>query len=514
MTSRRKVGMHLSEAKQALVWQPFLYSVIVIGLFASCTVSRVSVVDRKYPAHKLREDYRIFQGALEENHPSLYWFTPKDSIDLRFEAGYKSLTDSMTERQFRTVLTRVVTAIRCGHTSVSYSRKYSRYLDTAGLKLFPLAFKVWPDTLVVTANLNRTDSLLKRGTIVTEINGRSAKQLIGTFMEYITGDGYSTAGRYQSLSSFGAFGVLYKNVFGLTDSFEIKYIDQFGFESRTVVPVFIPPTDSAKKAAAPKPEKYTPRERRTLERFAIRHLQVDTSLSSAYMMLNTFSKGNKLRRFFKSSFRSIEKLGIKHLVVDVRSNGGGEAANSTLLTRYLTDHDFKVAHSLYTNKRSSSYRDYIKFQPLYWFITTVITRKKEDGNYHFGYFERHVFKPSRKHRFNGNVYILTGGNSFSATTLFVQELKGQKNVRIIGEETGGGSYGNTAWIIPVLTLPHTKVRVGIPKFRFVMRPALIKEGRGVLPDFHVAPSADDIRRGVDVKLETVKKMIMDANSQL
>lgn len=368
--------------------------------------------------------------------------------------------------------------------------------------------------MVVTANLNRNDSILTRGTIVTAINGLPSRKLIDTFLHYITGDGHSMAGRYQSLSSFGAFGVHYKNVFGLSDSFAIKYIDIFGFESETMIPVYTPPADSAKKASQPKPEKYTAREKRTLERFAVRHIQVDTSLRSAYMMLNTFSNGNKLRRFFKSSFRSLEQLNIQHLVIDVRSNGGGEAGNSTLLTKYLTDHEFKVAHSLYTNKRSSSYRDYIRFQPIYGLISTVITRKKSDGNFHFGFFERHVFKPYRKYHFDKNVYILTGGNSFSATTLFAQELKGQKNVRIIGEETGGGAYGNTAWIIPQVTLPYTKVRLGIPKFRFVMRPELVKEGRGVMPDFHVAPNADDIRRGIDVKLEAVKKMIMEANAQL
>jgi len=130
--------------------------------FFSCTVSRTSIVNKKYPAKKLKQDYKLFQGALEESHPGLYWFTPKTEIDKVFANGYADIKDSMTERQFRTLLLKVITPIRCGHTSVSYSRRYSRYLDTAGLKLFPLAFKVWKDTLAVTANLNRHDSILKR----------------------------------------------------------------------------------------------------------------------------------------------------------------------------------------------------------------------------------------------------------------------------------------------------------------------------------------------------------------
>jgi C-terminal processing protease CtpA/Prc len=278
-----------------------------------------------------------------------------------------------------------------------------------------------------------------------------------------------------------------------------------------IVPVFRPAQDSTEKSDTLSPEKYTAKERRNLRSFSTRHLQVDTTLKSAYMMLSTFSNGNSLRRFFKSSFKNINKLGIRHLVIDVRSNGGGEAGNSTLLTQYLTDHNFVIADSLYAIKRTSKYRDNIRFQPIYWLITSIITKKKSDGYYHFGFYERHEFKPIRKNHFDGNIYILTGGNSFSATTLFAEELKGQKNVKIIGEETGGGSYGNTAWIIPELTLPNTKLRVGIPKFRFVMRRNLVKEGRGVMPDIYVAPTADDIKRGIDVKIEKAKQLILEAN---
>jgi hypothetical protein len=490
-----------------LIWLSFFACLS----FFSCTTSKSAFLNKKYPAKKLKEDYTIFQGALEESHPSLYWFTPKPEIDRTFAEGYAAIKDSMTERQFRTLLLKVITPIRCGHTSVSYSKKFSKYLDTAGLKLFPLAFKVWKDTLAVTANLNRNDSLLTRGTIVTSINNYPAKKLIDTFFNYITGDGYSVTGRYQSLSSYGTFGVLYKNVLGLTDTFSIDYIDKNGHTANTVIPVFTPSQDSVHKSDTLSPERYTAKERRNLESFATRHIQVDTTLKSAYMLLNTFANGTRLKKFFKSSFKSINALGLQHMVVDVRSNGGGEAGNSTLLTQYLTDHNFIIADSLYAIKRSSRFRDHIMLQPIYWMITTVITKKKNDGNFHFGFYERHVFKPVKKYHFNGNIYVLTGGNSFSATTLFAQELKGQKNVKLIGEETGGGGYGNTAWIIPELTLPNTKLRIGIPKFRFVMRKDLVKEGRGVMPDIYVAPTAVDIKNGIDVKVEKARQLIIQAN---
>ncbi|RYF89398.1 MAG: peptidase S41, partial [Chitinophagaceae bacterium] len=170
--------------------------------------------------------------------------------------------------------------------------------------------------------------------------------------------------------------------------------------------------------------------------------------------------------------------------------------------------DFKIADSLYAVKRSSKYSKYIEMQSMYWFMMQFITHKKRDGKYHFGYLERHVFKPKKKHHFNGEIYLLTGGNSFSATALFAKKLQGQSNVTIVGEETGGGAYGNSAWMLPDVTLPVTGVRFSLPKFRLVMDQEAVAGGRGVMPDVEVPPTVESIRRGVDPKVEAIRDIIL------
>jgi hypothetical protein len=454
----------------------------------------------------------LFRNILEESHPSLYWFTPKDSMDYYFDWGYRQISDSMNERDFRMVLSYVVSQIRCGHTSVRASKRYSRYLDTAKLKLFPLNFKIWDDTMVVTSNINRRDSILKRGTLITAIDGRTAAELIDTLLNYVTGDGNAVIGKYQSLSNRGSFAALYRNVFGLPDTLQIQYIDSAGLPGHTFLKAY-DPRDTVGKLRINITEPAR-KDIRQWELVASRNVQIDRSLSSAYMTVNTFSRGNRLKGFFKKSFRTISKLNLQHLVVDVRSNGGGDAGISTMLTQYLIDKKFKIADSLYAVKRSSHYRKHIKWQRVYWLMARFVTKKKADGNYHFGYFERHYYKPRKKHHFNGNIYLLTGGNSFSATTLVLTALQGQPNVKIIGEETGGGAYGNTAWMIPDVVLPVTGVRFRLPKFRLVMDKDLVKVGRGVIPDIEVRATPEMIRQGIDPKIETVKHLIKKAQSTL
>jgi hypothetical protein len=495
-------------------WLPGL---LVLLFFAvGCASSRQSFdAQRKYAPRQLQQDFTYFRSILEESHPSLYWFTPKDSMDQYFNAGYSSLTDSLTEVQFRNVLSNIASKIRCGHTNVRFSKQYNDYLDTVRMPVFPLFMKIQPGSATLITNLNRRDSILRRGIVITGINGRSMTQLTDTFFNFISGDGNALVGKYQTLSNPGTFGSIYRNVLGLTPTFAITYLDSAGLERETVIPVFDPKTLATNRGrtpatpGAPRPPRQEPRQPMLN---GVRNVQIDTSLSSAYMTVNSFGRGNKLRSFYRRTFRELKKQHIQHLVVDVRSNGGGDAGLSTKLTRYLANKRFKLADSLYAVRRTSHYRKFIQWQPAYWAMMKVVTHKERDGRYHFGYFERHYFRLKKKNHFDGDIYIITGGNSFSATTLFAGALKGQSNVKLVGEETGGGSYGNSAWMMPDVVLPNSKVRFRLPKFRLVMNQSMVKEGRGVMPDIEAATTIETIRMGIDPKVEMVRKMIIQKNA--
>ena len=198
---------------------------------------------------------------------------------------------------------------------------------------------------------------------------------------------------------------------------------------------------------------------------------------------------------------------VSHLVLDVRGNGGGSVSNSTLLTRFIINRKFKVADSLFAKTINSRYKKNIENYFFTRLFMQLMTSKKKDGRYHFGFFERHYFKPKKKNHFDGQVYIITGGNSFSATTLFAQTVKNQDNVILVGEETGGGAYGNNAWLIPDVTLPVTGVRFRLPLFRLVLDKNIPKDGRGVQPEIESKPTVDAIRRGIDYKAEKVMELI-------
>jgi hypothetical protein len=491
---------------------------ILICLTASCSSSKnLYNPQKKYSPAVIREDYSLFRGILETTHPSIYWYTAKDSMDYYFEQGYKNLNDSMTEIQFRDQLAYVISKLDCGHTTMKGSKAFNRYVDTASSVAFPFALKFWSDTMVITANLRRNDPILQRGTIVNSINGYTARALTDTLFNYITTDGYSANGKYQSLSTGFSFANLYKNVLGLKDSFDIRYIDSLGNESQAWVKPYDFKADTLDKKSLnhgpPAKGKVSDKKKeKAFFFYSSANLQLDTVMKTGFMTVATFDRSNHLKKFFRKSFKVIHEEKINNLVIDVRSNGGGDAGLSTMLTKYIIDHKFKIADSLYTVKPPSQYKKYIEKSFLYGLLIGLVTKKESDGKYHFRYFEKHYNSPKKNNHYNGHVFILIGGNSFSATTLFAGDLKGQKNVTLVGEETGGGYYGNTAWIIPDVTLPNTGLRFRLPRFRMVISKDRTKDGRGIIPDVWALPSSDAIRDGVDFKAMKVRELISQQDS--
>lgn len=484
----------------------------VVLLLTSCVVNKPFSKSynpaRKFAREQLEKDYTIFRGVLEEEHPGLYWYTPKDSIDLYFERGRAMIQDSMTEVGFRNILSYVVSKMGCGHTTVRSSERYARATDSLRGRQFPLGFKFWADTAAVTYNLNRRDTSIRRGHVVKAIDGRPIMQIVDSLFRYLSTDGYNLTHKYQTLSNRGVFNGLYAAVYGVQPKYTITYLDSEQRECTTTIPQYIPRKDTTRRIGDPEeePRKLSRRERRKQMLQSARSMRIDTSLGTAFMDLNTFVKGLKVNRFLRQSFRTLEKEKVPNLVIDLRGNGGGSVVASNLLTKYIANEPFKIADSLYALKRNSRFAPYQDDRLLNWLFLAFMTRKKEDGYYHFRLYEGKYFKPKKRNHFDGKVYVLSGGNTYSAATLFAYSVGGQDNVTIVGEETGGGAYGNNAWLIPNVTLPVTGVRFRLPLFRLVIDKNLPK-GNGVPAEVEALPTVDAIRRNADFKTEKVIELI-------
>lgn len=465
----------------------------------------------KYAPAVLKEDAVLLKKILEANHPSLYWHSSKETLDSSFNNFFVSLKDSLNEIEFKNKLSKWVAQIQCGHTSTLFSKSFLKKLNQYRYPRFPLQIKFWEDSAVVLSNAYTKDSIIKRGTLIEQINGLPIAWYRNQLFKQISNDGNAINHSYQVISN--GFPDLYKQVFGVDSSYVIGYINASGKRDTLSLGNFSPlPKDSLSGKAQPSTTTRTSPtiSKRQMRLLSIRSLTIDTLTHSAYLRITSFSKG-RLKSFFRKSFKNLKKENIEHLIIDFRENGGGKISNSNTLTKYLIQKPFKVADSVVATNRKLKYSRYIQHSWMYWLAMNLGARKAADGSIHYRRFEQHYFQPNARKGFRGQVYLVQGGYTFSAATLVIGALKGQENIKVVGEESGGGYYGNSAMHIPNITLPNTKIRVRLPLYRMVIdrnRP----KGSGIIPDIKIPPSSVAIREGWDPKMAAIMRMIRSKNN--
>jgi hypothetical protein len=472
----------------------------------SCVPVKPYKPESKIGRKEMEEDFDLMRKILEAKHPSLYWYTPKDSMDHHFAFYRKRIQDSMTEPAFTwQVLAPLADKIRCGHTSLKSSKPFTTWASKRKFNSFPLHLKIWKDSVVVSGNLQKKDSLIKKGSLIKSINGIESKVIMDSIFNHMPEDGYAMNFSHIRVSS--NFSYFHRNIFGLSDHYKIEYVDSTGELKTAEIPMLR--LDDTTGISKPLKPMKAPKMKRKDKLDRIRNLTIDSTGRFAIMNVNSFQKA-AIKPFFRKSFRSLRKEKVNNLIIDLRANGGGRVSNSTDLIRYLVKNRFRVADSVYAIARNlSPYTKHIKGKWLNNLAMWSMASRKRDGKYHVSIMERKKIKPHGRNNYKGDVYLLINGPTFSAASLVCNAVKGQSGILLIGEETGGGWHGNNGIIIPDIKLPHTGIRLRLPLFRVVQYNHVTRNGMGIPPDIYVGPDPEVIKTGKDKKMEFVKKLILE-----
>ncbi len=211
-------------------------------------------------------------------------------------------------------------------------------------------------------------------------------------------------------------------------------------------------------------------------------------------------------------FKEIKKKKAENLVIDIRHNIGGYRINAINLYSFLTTTPFKqrVSESAIANVLPHeeyiihTMSDYTEFFKLYF-----TSAKNEDGRWILTEDHAQAEMIPYKKTFKGKVYILIGGNTFSAASAFALSAKNSKDMVLIGEETGGGYYFHTAQYSALYELPNSKIMVRMPfvKIDKYVLDNSVPKGSGILPDIEIPLTIRDLIDGKDSLLDYVVKRI-------
>ena len=104
-----------------------------------------------------------------------------------------------------------------------------------------------------------------------------------------------------------------------------------------------------------------------------------------------------------------------------------------------------------------------------------------------------------KSNFEGEIYVLVNGASFSAASSLARYLKEYSNATIIGEEGGGRYEGFVAGSKQHLSLPNSQIKLAIPRYLnyFPKSQKQTTSNRGIIPDYEVKHRIQDYIKGTD-----------------
>lgn len=473
-----------------------LILLFILVFSKSCYPQQINNPNAKIPVNDLKADLRVLQDELTLNHPGLYNYESKATIDSVFRLMDKRLNKDLSLIAFYRELAVLNSVIKDAHTKVLVPRSFQRAINDS-LPRFPFALHYDGQKLLVLRNLS-DDETIKTGWEVKSINGISKKSLIEHMLSTISRDGYNLSGPIAKLNH--DFGGYYAYVYGCPDKYVIEFSDLEGNSiSKTIEALKVD------KIINNKQKRYGENETRNEVPVSVTFENDIAIISVTSFNAEKFKPlGLSYKQVFKNIFKQVKTKGIQTLIIDVRDNRGGWPEVADELLSFLIKTPFKHYKSEFAlvnkvkNKDSYLRNGYIThFERL--------RKKKVEKGYLTSWNEPFI-KP-KKELFTGSIYILINGGTASQAGEFSGLLKDKTQAVFIGEETKGNPKLLCGGHIATLILPNTKTRIEIPLQKVEVNISFNTEGRGVIPDYTVGNSLDEFVSEEDEAMEYTLSLI-------
>jgi C-terminal processing protease CtpA/Prc len=471
--------------------------------------SQSSSVTGKLQPAEARADFDLMRKALEEAHTGLYRFSTKAEMDKVFDTQRAKLGRPLTKTEFMAVVSETLARIKCGHTGLTPDSETREAVANA--RLFPLRVLIEGRRLMVFSNDTPDDRTIRPGMEIVEINGRKPSEIFNKILPAMSTDGDIETGKLMRIQR--NFGQNYWLMVEQAGEFTVKVKDAAAKATLAKI-AGVKDADRAKNQNPVNAEAQAniARLEWSRENLSLRFLK-DPDV--AQIRIRGFG-GQDYPQWMENTFKTLREKGTRALILDLRGNGGGRDMYGAMLVSYLTDKPFRYfdhinvktispsfkAHSDWSADSEGRLREGVAPNPAGGYLVTA--------KLHQGVAEQ---QPG-KYPFLGKVFVLIDGGTFSTAADFCAVAHHLKRATFIGEETGGGYYGNNSGMQTILTMPNSKARVRVPMYEYWNAvPGYDGKRRGTLPDYPVETKAANLLRGVDEQLEIALKLADQAPDQ-
>ena len=240
------------------------------------------------------------------------------------------------------------------------------------------------------------------------------------------------------------------------------------------------------------------------------HLDAIDSLHTLVLTLNTFQANPEwfYERISSRYNKATNQFDFENLVLDLRGNEGGDRRLLNILYHIIAGKDVYDPSDTYVRSKNIIARDNLigingafgtdqavlnaeNYLNKYFVNSGKETFSSETKNWYDEF--KLNFEVNNK-QFEGQVYVLTSGRTFSAAADLARILSELDNVTLVGEETGGAYEARTANMLLNYALPNSKLNIQIPVIyeKFVNANKNTNIGHGTFPDHYITNSFEDL----------------------
>ena len=204
-----------------------------------------------------------------------------------------------------------------------------------------------------------------------------------------------------------------------------------------------------------------------------------------------------------------------NLIIDVRNNGGGDTKVLARILSYLLDKPSKARGGyaqVLKRGRFESMKRSLNRSPEDFMFEEYAPEKGIDGFVLRNDETQNIILPDSAVNYKGRIYVLADENSVSAAAMLPAAVMRNHRGAIVGRETRTAYHYMTAYKFAEIQLPNSMFTFYMPLVRLVFDTTecdRIPYGRGVLPDYEVPLTSDEIFGEKDVILERALELIAD-----
>ena len=464
----------------------------------------IELKSNAFTINQLQNDFNVFRESLEESHIGLYLYNSKTQMDSIFNAGYASIKNEMTAREFTVLICKITSQIGDGHMKITLPEDEAEAIEKGPTQI-PFRVYYYENKLFVFKNFTSLPDQDFLGAEITSINGHSMIEFMKEYLSAYNADGKNLTMKYRLLSrtNRNSFTYSFNLLYGYQEKYNVSYIpiNDSITKTATFQGIYL---DSLLKISE---QRYP---KKIADQTPI-FFEVQPDSTYAYLRVKSFmpdtyveSKIN-YEKFLKKSFSELATKNIQNLILDLRDNPGGE--KSELLYSYFAKSDFRLCKSVCMNKQNYDCYKYPDKSISNHRFPKKDLKPNSNGTFDLTNFPD--FHSPSLPTFNGKIFVLMDGACYSATSELLSMLHSYTNAVFIGEESGGMYYGNVAYWNIYLQLPNTAMNMKIPIVQTTLQVKdYLYTDRGLMPNYTVVPTVEEKMKGIDPEFNFVMKLIL------